>query len=114
MTENTVVNIDTTEITVKAAAIAEVCAAHNVFSNYDAEELAFEKTAFISLIVRYAEDAKQWGYLELTYRNSLVRFIIKTDVIDGVAKLIAIGAYDHPHASMTMDYDALNEAIKAV
>lgn len=114
MTENAVVNIDTTELTVKAAAIAEVCAAHNVFPDYDAEELTFEKTAFISQVVRYAEDAKRWGYLELTYRNSLVRFIIKTDVVDGVAKLTKIDAYDHPHTSMTVDYDALNEAIKAV
>lgn len=114
MTENAVVNIDTTELTVKAAAIAEVCAAHNVFPDYDTEELAFEKTHFISQIVRYAEEPKRWSYLELTYHNSLVRFIIKTNVIDGIAKLTAIGAYDHPHASATMDYDALNEAIKAV
>lgn len=111
MPANTVVNVDTTEITVKGAAIAEVCATHNVFPAYDAEELAFEKAAFISDVVRYAEGVR-WGYLELTYRNPLVRFIIKTSVVDNVAKLLSSNAYDHPHVSTTMDYAAPNNEIR--
>lgn len=115
MSENVTVNVDTTELKSKAEAIAEICAERNVFYIHQNSpiERQFEKESFVNNIVRHAETFPK-HYLELTYRNSLVRFIIQVIIVNGVAKLHSIGAYDHPYESETMDYTALNAAIKAV
>lgn len=53
-------------------------------------------------------------YLELTYHPSVVRIIVKTRIVNGVAVISEIDAYDHPYPSAPMDYDALNAELKAL
>lgn len=108
--------IQVQELEVKSVAIAEVLAAQGVFGREEGEWLEMEKRDFINSVTRHAqEDASSaWGYLELTYRSSSVRLIIKTKIQDGAASYRSIDAYDHPFNNPKMDYDELNRAIQSV
>lgn len=93
--------------------LAEVIGSHGVFGAADDDYAAFEKQAFVNQICSHVKN-KDSNSLELTYRNSCVRLIIKTQVVDGVAKCRSIAAFDHPVQSARMDYAQLNADIQEV
>lgn len=105
-----------TKLETTTVALADVAAKHGVFPS-DAEYLEMEKRDFVHSILRHVNEdpTSAWDYLELTYRNSNVRFIVKTRKDENGEQFVKeIAAYDHPQENPKMDYDALNNDLQAV
>lgn len=105
-----------TKLETTTEVLADVAAKHGVFPS-DATYMKMEKRDFVNSIVRHANEdsASTWNYLELTYRNSSVRFIVKTRKGENGERFVKeIIAYDHPQVNPKMDYDALNNDLQAV
>lgn len=105
-----------TKLETTTEALADVATKHGVFPS-DPDYIEMEKRDFVHNIVRHAtEDTNSpWNNLELTYRNSNVRFIVKTGKNENGEQIVMkITAYDHPKVNPKIDYEALNSDLKAV
>lgn len=115
----TVITADTTALDSVLDKMTDVLVARKVFGSFDennamdALDLKLEKRRFKHMVTNHAVNGG-WSYLELTYRPSSVRIIVKTRIVDGIATVSEIDAYDHPYPSARMDYDALNTELKAL
>lgn len=107
--------IKTANLTKTAENLANVLVDFGVFGDSSEEKrMMVEKRGFIQSIKDHLLYGQRHGYLELTYSPSSVRLIIMTDVLESDGFIRLISAHDHPDVNPKMDYDGLDEALKAL
>jgi hypothetical protein len=99
--------------------VANVLQAHGVFgkfddsddSEYEIQRLKYAVSDFKSLVEAHAASGEH--DLEITYRESDTRIIVKTEMVDGTPALKSVVAFNHPHKN-DIDYKDLNKDIQKV
>lgn len=95
--------------------LADVLESFGVFGDpTNQREMKLERRGFVNSVVDHLLKAPVWSYLERTHSASQVRLIVIPGVKNNDGYIAAISAHDHPDENPDMDYEALNEALKAV
>lgn len=105
--------IKTNTVEAQAQAIAEVMENNYVFGRPGTDYAFYEKHDFVGMVTRHSKEVRP-GELEITYRNSDVRVIITTQVVENVASINTVRVFNHPKENPSIDFEELNEIVQEI
>lgn len=98
-------DIDMKNVTDQANILAGVLKAHGVFGTVDEQ---IEAHDFICMVEKHVLSNDN-NVLELTYRNTNVRILIRTKVLDNTGVISRVQCIDHPTENPNIDYKKLSD-----
>jgi hypothetical protein len=101
-------------IEAQANAVADIMETHEVFGRHGTDHAFYEKHDFVRMVTAHVKENKPWDSLEVTYRNSDVRVVVTTQIVEGIATFKDVVAFNHPNPNPSLDYTELNEDIQEI
>ncbi len=98
-------DLDIKHVTEQAHALADILKSHGVFGAVDED---IEARDFISMVEKHAL-SKEHNELEITYRITNVRLLVRTQIIANTGIISRIRCFDHPSENPKIDYKKLSD-----